>query len=148
MSLIKWRRPQTTPAVFDEMDRMLDRYFRRPLVRAFEGEEFDFGPPVDMYETETEVVVKAELPGVSKENIDLTVEDDRFVIRGETKHEEEVHEEGYYRREIRSGSFRRSVPLPAAIKAEEVQANFSDGLLTIRAPKQEDVETGRKVDIE
>jgi HSP20 family protein len=148
MSLIRWQRPQTLPTALDEFNRMFEQAFRAPLWRTMEGEPFDFGPALDVYETETEVVVKAELPGVRKEDIDLTFEEDRLILRGESKHEEEVKEEGYHRRELRYGSFRRAVSLPAAVKQEEIAATFQDGILTIRAPKSEEVSTGRKIEVQ
>lgn len=149
MSLMRWRRPQTMPmpTVFDDMDRWFDRYFRFPLMRAFETEPFDFGPAVDVYETDTEIVVKAELPGVKKEDIDLTIEEDRLLLTGESRHEEKVDEEGYHRRELHYGSFRRVVPLPAAVKQDEIAASFDNGVLTIRAPKAEERARGKKVEI-
>lgn len=149
MSLMRWRRPQTIPmsTMFDDMDRWFDRFFRFPLMRAFETEPFDFGPAVDMYETDTEVVVKAELPGVNKDDIDLSVEDDVLRLSGESRHEEQVNEEGYHRRELRYGSFRRVVPLPAAVKQHEIAASFDNGILTIRAPKAEEKARGKKVEI-
>lgn len=147
MSLIRWRRPQTLPTVFDEMDRMFDRFFRWPLMRTFEGESFDFGPAVDVYETDSEVVVKAELPGVKREDIQLTLEDDRLLLRGESKHEEEVSEEGYHRRELRYGTFRRVIPLPTAVKQDEITATYENGVLTVRAPKTEESPKGKSIKI-
>ena len=136
------------PTVFDEMDRWFDRFVRYPLLRTFEGEPFDFGPAIDVYETDTELVVRAELPGVKKEDIELTVEEDRLLLRGESKHEEEVDEEGYHRREMRCGHFRRAISLPAAVNPEGISASFDSGVLTIRAPKTEEEIKGKKVEIE
>ena len=147
MSLDRRRRPHALPAVLDEMDRAFDRFFRWPLLRTLEGEEFDFGPAVDVYETDTELVVRAELPGVKKEDIDLTVEDDRLLLTGSNRQEQEVNEEGYHRKEMRSGVFRRVVSLPAAVKADEMTATFENGVLTIRAPKVEEEIKGTKVEI-
>jgi len=148
MSLVRWRRPHTLPTAFDEMDRLFDRYLRSPIMRAFESEDLDFGPSVDVYETEAELVVKAELPGVKKEDIELTLQEDRIVIKGETKKEEQIDEEGYHRRELRYGRFGRVIPLPTTVKQEEIQASFNDGVLTIRAPKVEEKEKGSKIDIQ
>ncbi len=147
MSLIRWRRPNTVPTVLEEMDRAFDRLFRYPIMRALEGADADYGPAVDIYETEAELVVKAELPGVKKEDIDLTVDEERLVLRGESKQQTEVDEHGYHRRELRYGQFRRVVPLPTAVKREEITAAFENGVLTIRAPKAEEPEKGKKVEI-
>ncbi len=147
MSLVRWRRPHTLPTAFDEMDRLFDRYLRSPIMRAFEADDLDFGPSIDLYETDTELVVKAELPGVKKEDIDLTLQEDRIVLKGEIRKEEQVEEEGYHRREMRYGRFGRVIPLPTTVKQEQIQANFTDGVLTIRAPKVEEEEKGSKIEV-
>ena len=146
MALIRWRKPETLPTVFDELDRAFDDWLRFPIRRAFLGDGFEVGPPVDVYETEGEVVVKAELPGVQKEDISLTLEEGGLVLCGESKHEEEVNEDGYHRKEIRRGSFRRLVPLPSAVKPDEVTATFDNGILTVRAPKAPE-DTGKKIEV-
>ena len=147
MSLTRWRGPAALPAVVDEMDRMFDRYFREPILRTFEDDSVDFGPSVDVYETDTQVVVKAHLPGVKKEDIELTVQEDRLLLTGESRHEDEVEEEGYHRRELRYGRFRRVLPMPAAVDHDEITAAFEDGVLTVRAPKTEQKTTGKSVEI-
>lgn len=142
MAIMRWRKPETLPSVFEDMDRWMDRwfddFFRYPLRRAFVGDTFEFGPAVDVYETENELVVKAHIPGVKKEDIQLTVEDNSLVISGQTRQEEEVKEEGYHRRELRYGSFRRAVPLPTAVKQAEIKATYENGVLTVRAPKSQE----------
>ncbi len=146
MSLIRWRRP-AVPGVFDEMERMVERLMPRrwwPL----EGEEYEFGPAVDIYETADEVVLKAALPGANREDINVSAQEDSITISGHSKQEEEVDEEGYYRRELRYGSFHRTVPLPAAVDPDEVSAKFADGVLTVRAPKAPAAEPGKKIQIQ
>ena len=147
MSLGRWRRPTTLPSVFDEMDRMFDRSFRWPLARAFDRDLFEFGPAVDVFETDNELVVKAELPGVKKEDIHLAIEEDRLVLSGESRQEEEVSEEGYHRREMRVGSFRRVIPLPVAVNQDAITARYENGILTVRAPKVEDERKGKRIEI-
>lgn len=148
MSLTRWRRSENLPVVVDEVDRLFDRYLRYPLMRAVEGESFEFGPAVDVYETETEFVVKAELPGVSREDIELTLADDRLTLRGETRHQEEVDEGGYHRKEIRRGSFRRVIPIPASVQRDALTASFENGILTVRAAKAEKAAPGRRIEIQ
>ena len=145
MSLMRWHGRRSMPSVFDEVDRMFGNLLRAPWPTA--RLEVDFGPSVDVYEQENEVVVKAELPGAKKEDIEIHAEDDMLTLRGETKQEEEVQEEGYHRKEIRRGSFYRQIPLPAAIDENQVTAKFEDGVLTVRAPKAE-VKAGKNVSIE
>ena len=104
-------------------------------------------PAVDVYETETDVVVKAELPGVTRDNIELTLEEDKLVLKGHTHAEEEVNEEGYHRKEIRRGSFRRVLSLPAAIKPDEVTATFDNGILTVKLARA-DEKVGKKIAVQ
>ena len=145
MSLIRWQRRQL-PTMFDEMERMFERLVPRrwwPL----EEEEYAFGPAVDVYQTDDEVVVKVELPGVSREDVNVTAQEDAVVIDGQSRQEEKIEEEGYCRRELRYGSFHRTIPLPATVNPDEVQAKFADGVLTIRAPKAPAPEAGKKIEI-
>ena len=146
MSLIR-RQRRRLPTVFDEMERMFERLVPRrwwPL----EEDEYAFGPAVDVYETDDEVVVKAELPGVDREGISITAQEDSIVIDGEIKREEEVDKEGYYRRELRYGSFHRTIALPTTVNPDKISAKFADGVLTVRAPKAPAPEAGKKIEIE
>ncbi len=145
MSLIRWRRP-LAPSLWDEMERMAEqlvpqRWWPESLTQAMT-------PAVDVYETDDEVVVRAELPGVNKEDIEVNVTDDQIIVSGESKAAEEIEEEGYHRRELSYGSFRRSVALPHAISQEEVTAKFGDGVLEVRAPKVTEAGAGKKIEIE
>lgn len=94
-------------------------------------------PTLDMYEEKNEVVVKAELPGMAKEEIDITLSNSTLTLKGEKKKEEEVKEKNYYRCEREYGSFLRTVQLPAEVKADGAKAIFKDGVLEIRLPKSE-----------
>ena len=132
---------------FDEMDRMFDTFFGSrprslfsPMVSwptwstqmaPFEGRT----PKVDVIDRDHEVVVKAELPGVKKENLDVTVGDNSITIRATTKQEAKEEKENYYRCEISSGEFMRTVGLPAAVDAEKAKAKFTDGVLEMTLPK-------------
>ncbi|MGI5818181.1 MAG: Hsp20/alpha crystallin family protein [Armatimonadota bacterium] len=151
MSLIRWqRRPQMLARpmmrahdLFDELDRMFSTQITEM------GEEADYGPAVDVYQTDDEVVVKAQLPGVKKEDVDVSIQENTLTIRAETRREEEVEEEGYFRRELRYGTFARRLPLPAAVDEEQVAAKMTDGVLEVRAKKVEETdETGRKISVE
>jgi len=129
--------------LFDELDRLFS-------TQASElAEEADYGPAVDVYQTDDEVVVKAQLPGVKKEDIDVTIEDNMLTIRAETRREEEVDEEGYFRRELRYGTWARRLPLPAAVDEEQVSAKMADGVLEVHAKKSEKPdEVGKKIQVE
>ncbi|MEN6403804.1 MAG: Hsp20/alpha crystallin family protein [Armatimonadia bacterium] len=112
------------------------------------GDGQQMGIPLDVYETDTEVVVKAEVPGIKKEDIEINFQDNMLTIRGQSKEESEVKEEGYYRKELRTGSFFRAVRLPAEVKQDEIKATCDNGVCTIRAPKAVEEKVGRKIDIE
>lgn len=151
MSLIRWqRRPQMLARpmmrahdLFDELDRLFTTSISEST------EEAEYGPAVDVYQTDDEVVVKAQLPGVKKDDVDVSIQDNTLTIRAETKREEEVDEDGYFRRELRYGTYARRLPLPAPVDEEQVSAKMEDGVLEVRAKKSEEEEvTGKKISVE
>jgi HSP20 family protein len=148
MQLARWRRSPELRHFADEMDRWLDDFFggrRLPIP----WREAALRPWVDVYETDTEVVVKMEVPGVSKEDLGITLGEEELTVKGEAHKDEEVNETGYYRRERRYGAFARTVALPAAVIADKAKATFKDGVLHVRIPKAEQPEEKKKkVDIE
>jgi len=133
-ALMRWDPFGELTALRQAMDRVFDEF----MPARFRGEEVELTFPVDVYETEKEVVVKAALPGIKPEEIDVSVSDNAITIKGEARHEEKVERENYYRQEIRYGAFCRIVPLPAPVRAEEADAEYKDGVLTIRLPKTEE----------
>lgn len=148
MSLIRWREPgQELRRIRDEFSNLMEDFFGRPLLPAWVGREVF--PSVDVYETDAEFVVKAEVPGVEKKDIEISVTDNDVTIRGEIKKDEEVKEEGYYRRERRHGAFSRSVPLGGPVQTDQAKASFKDGVVEIRIPKTpEEQAKVRKIPIE
>jgi HSP20 family protein len=90
---------------------------------------------MDVYHQNGDLVVKAELPGVQKDDIEITLDAGYLVIRGQRKEENEAKEEDYYRMERSYGTFYRRLPLPAEVQADQVQASFADGVLQIRLPQ-------------
>ncbi|MEW6657016.1 MAG: Hsp20/alpha crystallin family protein, partial [Aquificota bacterium] len=108
-----------------EFDRLMEELMPRE-----EGERV-FAPVVDVYETDQELVVKAELPGVKKENVEVTIRDNALHIRGEKKEEKEEKTETYHRVERVYGKFERVIPLPTDVKVEAAKAEFKDGVLEI-----------------
>ena len=104
------------------------------------AEPFSMGawsPTCDIYETENEIVVKAEIPGVKKEDVKLSMLDNVLTLTGERKFEEETKKENYVRVERGYGSFTRSFTLPPSVDAQKISAEFKDGLLEIKLPKLE-----------
>jgi HSP20 family protein len=104
----------------------------RPLAHLAEGE---WMPRVDVYQKNASLMVKAELPGMTKEDIKVEMDDGDLVISGERKSESEVREEDYYRVERAYGSFYRRLQIPFEVKIEQIKANYKDGVLEIEIPK-------------
>ena len=127
-----------------EMERMFEGFPRlRWPFREMEPFRFPRGlrmevPTVDMYEEKGDVVVKAELPGMTKDEVEVTLADSCLTIKGEKKKEEKVEEKDYFRCEREYGSFLRTVELPSQVKAEGVKAEFKNGVLMVRLPKSEE----------
>jgi HSP20 family protein len=94
---------------------------------------------VDMYETEDSVVVKSAIPGVDPSDIDISIQNDTLTIKGETKMEKEVAEAAYVVREHYYGAFSRCLLIPVSIKADEAEAEFEDGVLTLTLPKADEL---------
>ncbi|KXK27249.1 MAG: Spore protein SP21 [candidate division WS6 bacterium OLB20] len=105
------------------------------------GLDFQYTNELEMYEDENSVVVKLKAPGYSEEDVEITIEDTVLTISGEVKEETEEEQKGkkYYYKEMRHGSFSRSVTLPVKVRAEEASASFGNGIITITLPKSEDV---------
>ena len=116
---------------------MMPRPLSRPL-RRMALAPTTWTPSVDVYEKDNTLVVKAELPGMTKDDIEVTVEQGDLLIRGERKTEHEVNEEHYRRMERSYGSFYRRIPLPADVKADQVTASYKDGVLEVDVPKPAD----------
>jgi HSP20 family protein len=95
--------------------------------------------PIDMYQTANEVVVKASVPGLKPEEVDVSITGDTLTIKGEQKEEKEVEEENYIYKERRYGTFSRSMLIPVKVKSDKAEAVFEDGTLTLTLPKAEEV---------
>jgi HSP20 family protein len=95
-------------------------------------------PAVDLYEEKDDIVVKAELPGMEKDNIEVNLADHTLTIKGEKKKAEEVKKENYYRSERFHGSFLRTLELPKDVHGDKVKASFKNGILEVRLPKTEE----------
>ncbi|MGI5875220.1 MAG: Hsp20/alpha crystallin family protein [Dethiobacteria bacterium] len=138
MSLIEWN-------PFREMEKEMSNYLERSPFRFFGG----FGTPrVDIYQTEKDITVKAEIPGVSKEDLNIFIDENSIRLSGKTKKDEVFKDENVYKRERYFGSFSRTIPLPAEVNSEQATAEYHDGILSITAPKIEPSRTrGRRIDI-
>lgn len=138
MDLTRWER---------EMDRMMEDFFGRRMrpwwpERWFRTEPMEIGAPaIDLYEEKDEIVVKAELPGMDKDDIEVNISNSQLTLKGQKKKEEEVKEENYYRCERSYGSFIRTLELPKDVHADKVKASFKNGILEVRLPKTEQAKT-------
>lgn len=138
MSLIKW-----TPFFqeFDDMDKAMESML--PTVR---GNQFGFTPAVDMYENKDDIIVETQLAGIDPNKVDISIENNVLCIKGESEKRSEVEDKNYYRKEIRSGSFYRSISLPMRVKSGEAKAVAKDGVLRISIPKAEEIKP-KKIEI-
>ena len=126
--------PAKVPSVLWDVDKWFEDVFRKPfslgmLHRSGFPETEEMSPSVDIFEDKNDVVVKAELPGIKKEDIDVTLTDDTISIAGEKKKEEKVEKKNYYRWESSYGSFARTFTLPAEVQTDKVTTQFKDGVL-------------------
>lgn len=144
--------PTKALSPFEEMERMFEEFFRRPfsligpswLPRLGLLEREEISPTVDIFEEGGDVVVKAELPGMKKEDIDVNITDDTITISGEKKKEEKVERKNYYRMERSHGSFTRSFRMPTEVQTDKAKANFKEGVLEVRIPKTEEAKKKEK----
>jgi len=133
MSMDPFRLLQNRPTRFFEEPFTMFRPFL-PLEEALPLAAWT--PPCDIYETEKEIVLKMELPEVSKENVHVTLENNVLTLRGERKFEEKVDRENYHRIERNYGEFMRSFTLPAFVEGNNIFADFKEGVLTVTLPKK------------
>ena len=120
------------------MGRLFEEGFPRPW-RLLTWETGDGFCPLDLYETDEEVVLKASMPGIKPEDVDISITGDVLTVKGQAKEEEEVKKPNYYRQERRRGTFARSVTLPVQVESDKAEAVFEHGVLTLRMPKAEAV---------
>jgi HSP20 family protein len=136
MALTRWTPMGNLQSFQHEMNRMFNEFFGGNGEAAGTGLS-SWTPAVDIHETDDGFVIKAELPGVSKDDVSIDVHQNTLTLRGERKHEAEVKDEHYHRVERSYGSFQRSFTLPATVDAEKAEASFKDGVLELRLPRLE-----------
>ncbi len=138
--LVRWNPAREMMSLREAMDRLFEESFLRPGWFGF-ADPAEAMLPLDIYETEDHVVVKAAAPGVSPKDIEVTITGNVLTIKGEVKAEEKVEKGNYLRQERRYGSFCRQVALPDGVKTDNVQATFKDGVLSLELPKTETAKT-------
>jgi HSP20 family protein len=125
-------------SIQDEMNKLFDDFLDRPLMRT-EWSEGVWNPSVDISETKDNVIIKAEIPGLSKEDVKISMQDNMLTLTGEKKQEKEEKEANYHRVERSYGAFSRSFALPTSVKSDKIKATYKDGVLFITLPKTEEV---------
>ncbi len=137
MGIVRYNPFSELRAMQEQMNRLLDLAWSKE-----QGEELREGvwqPLVDIYEDSETVVIKAELPGMEQKDIEVKIENNTLVLRGERKHDQEIQKENYHRIERFYGTFQRSFSLPHSVDQEKIKASCDKGVLTITLPKKEDI---------
>ena len=134
-NLIRWEPAREMMSLRDAMDRLFDDAFTRPLSLR-DGWSV---PAIDMFQTDDEIVVKAALPGMKSDEVQINITGEVLTLKGEVKQNQEMEEKAWHIREQRFGSFERSIALPTDVVADKARADFENGILTITLPKAEEV---------
>ncbi len=134
-NLIRWEPVREMMTLREAMDRLFDDAFTRPISMSAVSSM----PAIDLYQTADEIVVKAALPGLKPDEVQISVTGDVLTLRGEFKQQEEKKEATWHIREQRYGSFERSIMLPTEVQTDKAKADFENGILTISLPKAEAV---------
>jgi HSP20 family protein len=130
---VKFERPNPL-VMFDDLRAEFENFFDRPWGFKFRPDKAGWAPKIDVFEKDNVLVVKADLPGMKKEEVFVTLEDGDLVLKGERKEEKEVKEESYYRAERMYGSFYRRLPLNFTVDPAKIEARFNDGVLEVKVP--------------
>jgi HSP20 family protein len=142
MSIVKWSPMKELDEMRKDMERLFEEFFeptrRRRRWWPKTSEAAVVVPNIEMYDRKTDIVVKAEIPGIEKNDIDLTITKESITLKGEIKRDEEVKEEDYYAAERSYGSFLRTIALPIEVDSEKAKASFKNGILEIILPKREE----------
>ena len=135
---------------FEDMERRFDSLLGRPsftpMWRRAPAEQMGWTPAIDVFEKDDSFVVKAEIPGMKEEDIDISVSGDTLTIKGERKAESEVKEEDYHYCERCYGSFSRSISIPSSVDAAKIEASYNNGILEVTLPKAPEVKP-KKIEV-
>jgi len=146
MAVVKWDPLRDLLSIQERMNRLFEQTLSRS--RAEEGiAASTWSPAVDIYETPETIVMKAELPGLSREDIEIHIRDNTLTLRGERRFAKDVQQENYLRIERAYGAFQRSFTLPATMQQDKIRAVFRDGVLELTLPKAEEAKP-KKIAIE
>jgi HSP20 family protein len=140
MALVRWDPIRELDSLQGDMNRLFDRFFEGG---GNNGASRRWIPAMDLVETEDALVLRADLPGMSEDDVDIEIKDNVLTVSGERKADHEEKGEGFHRVERAFGSFSRSLTLPRGIDPDRVEANFEDGVLEVRVPKPADAQPTR-----
>jgi HSP20 family protein len=135
MALVRWEPMRELNTLQTEMNRLFNTFFDEG---GKDGERRRWAPAVDLLEREHSLVLRADLPGLKEDDVQIEVRDNVLTISGERQAESEDSEQGYYRIERAFGSFSRSLTLPDGVDADKIEAHFEDGVLEVKIPKPEE----------
>jgi HSP20 family protein len=138
MALIRWEPVRELNTLQSEMNRLFNTLFDAPPQNGGSTALRRWLPPMDLVETEEDFVLRADLPGLSEQDVNVELEDNVLTISGERESEHEERKEGYYRVERATGTFSRSLTLPEGVEAGAIKASFDKGVLEVRIPKPEE----------
>jgi HSP20 family protein len=137
MALIRWEPAREINSLQQEMNRLFNTFFDAPATPGGSGATRRWIPAMDLVETDDDFVLRADLPGMSESDINLSLDDNVLTVSGERKAEHEERGEGFYRVERSTGSFSRSLTLPEGVDGDAITARFDKGVLEVRIPKPE-----------
>ena len=140
-NLKRWYPYREMMAMRNAMDHLFENSFFTPASPWLQNVTWDLA--LDVSETDDEFLVKASLPGINPDDLEITYDSNVLTIKGETREEKEVEERRYHMRERRYGSFSRSVTLPATVDADHIEASYEAGVLTLHLPKVEEAKPKR-----
>lgn len=143
MSLTRWDPFREIVSLREAMDRLFEESFVRPFRTWPRTADFELTLPIDMYETDDALVIKASVPGVDPKDVEITVTGNTLTVKGEFREEEEGKRGSVHFQERRYGKFQRSVSLPSTVNADKAEAEFRNGILTLTLPKIEEAKPKR-----
>ena len=153
-SLIPWRKKSEfehpVVSLRERVDDLFDDFFKdfhSPSLWKSSFSQSDFMPKIDISESDKEISISAELPGMTEKDIEVTLEDNMLNIKGEKKHEEEKKEKNYHHIERRYGSFYRSIPISEVVDSEKIDASFKNGVLSIVLPKENTEKDRKRIEV-
>lgn len=132
----------------EDMNKLFDNFFANTGLERSVGAGFGWNPSVDVKETESAIEISAELPGLGEDDIEVSLDNDSLVLRGEKKEERKEESKGFHRIERSYGSFYRRIPVPVPVDEEKIEAKFEKGVLNVVLPKSEKaLDTSKKIEL-